>query len=605
MITIDFESLPIEARPNFPPKPTCVSIKAFGRKPIFAYGEQAMKRELAPIFKGNEELLFHNAAFDVAVAVEALGMPMPAWRRIHDTKFLLFLHDPYQNLSLKPASAALLNIGEEDQSELRDWIYANIPESKGKKSWGKWIGYAPEPLMRKRAHGDTMRTEKLFKLLMPEIQKRKMRDAYDRERRLLPMLLDNSRRGIHVDRAAIIGDREQAEQALFDVDKIIRKALRAPGLNPGSPLKLIKAIDKAGKGGNWLKTPGGKDSANKNSLLQGVKDKKLLALLQYRGKVETALTLYLRPWNAMLAGSWDRLYTDWNQVKGEDKGAATGRKSSSPNWQNIPKYLKAEDLSGTHGLPPIPTFKRYFYPDDGQMWLRRDFSQQELRILAHMAGGELRQMYLDNPKIDFHQHAADNLAHLDLMRQDVQIKVNRYDDARGIAKMIAFSILYGMGNGELAYRLGIGDGEARRVRSAYLALFPGLRGLQQSLAMRAKEGEPFRTWGGREYYCAPPAFVDGRMRSFEYKMLNYLIQGSAADVTKEALCRLWEAGLPGRLMLDVHDEISWSMPGSARQQKELAIEIGRLMCSIEMDVPMLSDAEVGPHWGAMNKEPAW
>ena len=605
MITIDFETLPIEARPDFPPEPVCVSIKHKGRKPVFVHGKGAMQQALLPLFRGKEELLFHNAAFDVAVAVEKLGMPMPAWRRVHDTKFLLFLHDPYQNLSLKPASKALLDIGEEDQQELADWIYANIPEAKGKKGWGKWIGYAPEPLLRKRAHGDTLRTEQLFDLLMPQVLDRKMGDAYNRERRLLPMLLDNSRRGIQVDRSAIIDDREQSEQALLDVDKIIRKVLRAPGLNPGSPQELIVAIEKAGKGGDWLLTPGGKPSANKNSLLQGVKDKKVLALLQYRGKLETALTLYLRPWNKMLASSFDRLYTDWNQVRAEGKGAATGRKSSSPNWQNIPKYLKAEDLSGTHGLPAIPTFKRYFYPDEGETWVRRDFSQQELRILAHMAGGELQQMYLNNPKIDFHQHAADNMKHLDLMRSDVQIKVNRYDDPRGIAKMIAFSILYGMGNSELAYRLGISDAEARTVRASYLTLFPGLKRLQDQLAMRAKANEPFRTWGGREYYCAPPAFVDGRVRSFEYKMLNYLIQGSAADVTKEALCRLWEQSMPGRLMLDVHDEISFSIPGNAEQVKEHAIEMGRLMCGIEMDVPMLSDAEAGPHWGAIEKQPTW
>ena len=605
MHTIDFESLPIEPRPDFPPEPVCVSIKQKGKKPIFAFGKSAMRAALEPIFKGKDEMCFHNAAFDVSVAVEKLGLPMPAWHRVHDTKFLLFLHSPYENLSLKPACAKLLNFGEEDQADLEAWIRANIAEARGKKNWGKWIGYAPEPLLRKRAHGDTIRTEKLFDFLLPKVKARKMIDAYDRERRLLPMLMHNSTHGVRVDRGAIITDTGIMEQALLDVDVLIRKKLRAPTLNPGSPDELIKAIDLRKMGGDWLKTPGGKNSASKNSLLQGVKNKELLSLLQYRGKVDTALTTFLRNWHEVIGTTFDHLHTDWNQVKGEGAGAATGRKSSRPNFQNIPKLLKADDLASTHNLPAIPKFRYYFLPDPGEMWLRRDFSQQELRILAHMAGGNLKQMYLDNPRVDFHQHAADSLAYLDLMRPDVQVKVNRYDDARGIAKMIAFSILYGMGIAELAYRLGISESEARTVRTAYMNLFPGLKDLQDELKFRASAGEPIRTWGGREYYCQEPKWIDGQLRKFDYKLLNYLIQGSAADCTKEALCRLWEAKLPGRLLLDVHDEISWSMPGNAKQQEELAREIGKIMKSVEFDVPMLSDAEIGSRWGNVKKEPTW
>src|SRR3989304_2994770 len=130
-----------------------------------------------------------------------------------------------------------------------------------------------------------------------------------------------------------------------------------------------------------------------------------------------------------------------------------------------------------------------------------------------------------------------------------------------------------MGSRELAYRLGIDEGEARKVRRAYLNLFPGLRNLQDDLKYRASVNRSIRTWGGREYYCQPPTFIEGRLRSYDYKLLNYLIQGSAADVTKESLCRLWEAGLPGRFLLSVHDEISYSITGSAKQVEEQAREI--------------------------------
>ena len=599
MIVIDFETLPIEPRPDYPPKPVAVSVLHDGRKKEFAYGMPDMRRLLGPIFRGREELLFHHAAFDLSVATEKLGLPMPPWQRVHDTMWLIFLHNPYAQLALKTAARELLHIGEEDQQELADWIYANIPEAKGKKLWGKWIGYAPKRLLEKRAHGDTFRTWALFQALMPEIKKLNMTDAYNRERRLLPMLMANSKRGVRVDVKAIRRKTEELEEGIVKCDNLARKMLRAPGLNVGSPQELIKAIDARGMGGNWLKTPGGKDSAAKNSLLQGVTNKELLSLLQYRGKAETGLSMFLRKWCDTLDRTGNRLYTDWKQVKGEGAGAMSGRMSSSPNFQNIPKGLKADDLTVSHGLTPMPLFRTYFLPEPGETWVRRDYSQQELRILAHFAGGNLKKMYLDNPKVDFHQFAADSMEKMGvkLMTQEVQIKVNRYDDARGIAKMIAFSILYGMGDNELGYRLGIDASQSKHVRRSYLTLFPGLKDLND----RLKSDKHAVTWGGRHYDVAPPMFIDGRIRSFEYKLLNYLIQGSAADYTKEGLCRLYEAGFSYQFRICVHDEDNFSLAGTVKQVKEQADAINEVMCSPALDVPMLSDGERGKSWGSLRK----
>ena len=80
MIVIDFETLPIEPRPDYPPKPVAVSVLHDGRKKEFAYGMPDMRRLLGPIFRGREELLFHHAAFDLSVATEKLGLPMPPWQ---------------------------------------------------------------------------------------------------------------------------------------------------------------------------------------------------------------------------------------------------------------------------------------------------------------------------------------------------------------------------------------------------------------------------------------------------------------------------------------------------------------------------------------------
>ena len=112
---------------------------------------------------------------------------------------------------------------------------------------------------------------------------------------------------------------------------------------------------------------------------------------------------------------------------------------------------------------------------------------------------------------------------------------------------------------------------------------------------RADNNEPIRTWGGREYYCEPPKLVDGRIRKFDYKLVNVLIQGSAADCTKEAIIRFdakkRELGKPQwKILLNVHDQITASVP---KTERDSAMEVLRqCMESIEFDVPMLSEGSV-------------
>jgi DNA polymerase-1 len=593
MHTIDFETMPIEARPVYPPRPVCVSIKHDNAKPTYHYGEADMKRALSPIFKGKGEMLFHNSAFDVAVAVEKLGLPMPSWRRTHDTQFMTFLLSPFEKTGLKPTAERVLRIGLEDQTELEQWIRSHVPEAKNKRvKWEAYIGYAPEKLLKKRAHGDTNRTWALYNKLLPQLQKAGMVQAYERERRLMPVLTKNSREGIRVNARKLKLDTALYEKALLKADDLTCKMLRRK-VNLDSPAQLIWAIEKAKMGGNWHKTAGGDASASRASLLDGITHAPLMSLLGWRSRLETMLSTFLRNWCDTVSKTGDRLHTDWRQV-----AARTARLSSSPNFQNIPKMLRVDIIKG---LPPMPNMREYFLPDEGDIWVRRDFSQQELRILAHMTGGKMKDFYIKDPKADLHQFAADSLAHLDLMRPVAMTRMNRYDTPRGVSKHVSFSILYGMGDKELAYRLGVELSEAKTVRREYLALWPDLKGLLDELKFRAKLEKPYTTWGGRKYLCEPPRFIakTGRVQSFEYKMINYLIQGSAADYTKESLCVVHEAGLKSRFLATVHDENNYSVPRG--NWKAAADEIGVLMCSPKLDVPMLSDLEYGERWGDFKK----
>jgi DNA polymerase I-like protein with 3'-5' exonuclease and polymerase domains len=115
--------------------------------------------------------------------------------------------------------------------------------------------------------------------------------------------------------------------------------------------------------------------------------------------------------------------------------------------------------------------------------------------------------------------------------------------------------------------------------------------MYQDMKLRARNKEPIRTWGGREYYCEEPRLVDGRIREFDYKLVNVLIQGSAADCTKEALIRYHAIKHhDAKIVLNVHDQITASVPKKI-MKTEMEV-LRRTMESVEFDVPILSEGAV-------------
>jgi len=173
--------------------------------------------------------------------------------------------------------------------------------------------------------------------------------------------------------------------------------------------------------------------------------------------------------------------------------------------------------------------------------------------------------------------------------------------ARKPIKNLGFGIIYGQGIALTAAVMGVDVAKARRIKKAYLALFPGIKTLSDELRAMAGRGEPLRTWGGRLYYCEPSrvVLVDGlpEERTYEYKMLNLLIQGSAADCTKEALVRAHAAGV--ELELQVHDQVT----AEADDLRPMA-KLREAMESVEFDVKMLTDGRWSRvSWGRLKKIP--
>ena len=211
-----------------------------------------------------------------------------------------------------------------------------------------------------------------------------------------------------------------------------------------------------------------------------------------------------------------------------------------------------------------------------------------MRILAHFEDGRLLQAYQDDPRLDTHNFA------VQLFKEKYGVEVSRTR-----TKTIGFSLLYGMGVGELAQRLQLDIATTKQLKSGYLEIFAGLSKLQSSLKERANLKQPFRTWDGREYFCEAPKFLKkrGRVVTFEYKMLNYLIQGSAADVTKQGLINYLATQRDGKFLITVHDEIDISVPRKALRS-EMKI-LREAMGDIRMDCAMLSDGEVGANWAEL------
>jgi DNA polymerase I-like protein with 3'-5' exonuclease and polymerase domains len=614
--TVDFETLGIEGRPDYPPMPVGVSIKyptkksryyawghPIGNNCTFGEAEEALKKA----WQSKDGLLFQNAKFDLVVASTFFDLPIPPWQRIHDTMLLLFLDDPHQiELGLKPSAERLLDLPPEEQDDVAKWLVKNqpIPDVKITKSkssshyFGRYIAHAPGGLVGKYANGDVDRTEAIFNMLWPKTRDRDMLVAYDRERKLLPILIEMEEQGLPIDVDRLRNDtkeyciwREKIESWIFKRLKVDQDEI-----NLDSGDQLVKAMINAEKLDPDLlpRTKTGKYSTSKTALPQAVTDGQLLGILKYRSQLNTCLNTFMFNWLRTAEKSGGLIFTTWNQVKSpsgdSNVGTRTGRLSSTPNFQNAPNTFKPifrhddpKDKSlptcPLKGLPRLPKIRSYITPFKGEVLIDRDWSQQEPRILAHFDGGSLMDKYLEDPWIDFHDYAKSALE-----------EMGKFYDRKPV-KNTNLGLIYGMGVGKLAERNDMTVEEAGELKKAILTLYPGLKAMYQDMKVRAKTGVPIRTWGGREYYCEEPKFVQGRIREFDYKLVNVLIQGSAADCTKEALIRFYEAKKPSwKPLLNIHDELVVSVPAADVKK---AMEVLRIaMESVEFDVPILSEGTV-------------
>lgn len=607
---VDFETKGIESRPKYPPVPVGAAVTLPGQKREYlAWGHPegnncdvgTARRKILEAYDA-KATIFHHSAFDLDVGTIHMSLPTP--RRVEDTLYLSFLHNPYErDLGLKPLGEKYLGIEPDAQARLRDWVLANVPEAKKKpSSWGDHMWKAPGTLMGPYATDDLRITKGIYKKFGRYVRDHEMEGAYERELECTHISMDMERSGVRVDRKRLKQCRSVFYQMQEDVVRRIAKKLRInpkdmksddnkKGFNINSGPQLADALVRAGKLDTIVKTKSGKQISTRMAHLETCcNDKDLIRLMALRSVGQKYLTSFIEPWIEKSAHG-GRIQPNFNQVRGYDEGgggARSGRFSSSdPNLQNVPanpeesqnketlllleKFLKEDYDYRFRGL------RDYIIVDEGQVMICVDYSQQELRILAHFERGVLMRAYLKDPTLDIHEY----------IRQIILEKTGM-DFPRKHIKITVFGIIYGMGIGKLAARLEVGNKTAKKIKTALFKVVPGIPDLMEQLEDLANHDEPLRTWGGREYFCEEPKYNQdhGRWQSFEYKMLNYKIQPSAADCTKQGMINVRRDVPEARIAIQVHDELVCMAPS-----RKYGPRIVQAMCDVKFRVPMLAEAK--------------
>lgn len=622
VITLDFETEAINEHGR-PPKPVGLAIRwPDGKQQYLAWGHpfenNCVIEGVWPIIQNiieggydQEPLLFHNAKFDLGVIAEMYRehglnlFPRLDFNRVHDTLFLLFLLDPHErSISLKPSAARHLGIKPDEQTDLHRWILEHTGCSP--KEVGAHIAEAPAGLVGKYAIGDVYRTKLLFDHLIKKLEEQAMMRAYDLERAMLPYLLQAELRGIRVDLDMVNRHREQYTAGLKKVEYQIYKAL-GKFIDLGSSQQLGKALVRGGHVSGLLLTSGGasgiqKPSTSKDSIAQAQwADPKLKTAIAYWKAVSHALSHSWVPWSEQHVG--DRLMSQFNQVRGDDSGlfdedegggkglggARTGRLSVAWFLNVANAKQKIDYALLPPGTPIFVSPKVALLPEEGDLWMDRDWKQQEFRIMAHFEYGPLFQRYQENPELEIHLETTNT------------INSAGYDYQRDFIKMINLALLYKLGVDKLALKLGLSREEALRLRRLVQAANPGVTQLESDIAALINERGYVLTYYGARILKEPSRLIQGRMVNFIYKVANHLIQRSAAEQMKEAVVKWHADGYAARWpwLLSVHDSNNISVP--PQELKEASRDLDYVMQAGTFEVKMLSDMKRGPSWGTVTK----
>ena len=298
-------------------------------------------------------------------------------------------------------------------------------------------------------------------------------------------------------------------------------------------------------------------------------------ILNYRG-MKKLLSTYIDALPKLINPRTGHIHTSFNQAL-----TATGRLSSSdPNLQNIP--VRTDDGK---------EIRKCFIPEDGCLFFSADYSQIELRIMAHLSEDE-NMMEAFREGHDIHRATAAKIWHVD---------IDKVTDAqRKKAKQANFGIIYGITTYGLAQRMDIPNGEAKELIEGYFRTFPKVQAYMEHAKEVARAKGYAETLFHRRRYLADINSRNATVRGFaERNAINAPIQGTEADIIKVAMVRIWERfkkeGIRSKMILQVHDELNFSVYPEEREQVE-SIVIEEMQNAYPLNVPLIADAGWGKNW---------
>jgi DNA polymerase-1 len=524
--------------------------------------------------------LAHNGKYDLTVCRRhGLEIAGP----IHDTMIMAWVLDPgSRSLGLKAQA-----------SELLEWQMTEITELIG--SGRKQITIDAAPIAQTAAYcgADVDATLRIYDILYEKLHATGLWPVYESiELPLMPVLTDMEMAGVLLDvdflrqMSSSLGKRLlELEQALF---KLVGHSFNLRSTQQLSQvlfdeLKFPARGMKRTASGHISTAVGALDYLASLSDELTEQQQQVLEIIFEQRQLEKLRGTYVDALPALVHPETGRVHTSFNQA-----GAVTGRMSSSnPNLQNIP--IRTE--LGRE-------IRRAFIAQPGWLLMSADYSQVELRILAHVAG--------EQGLIDAFQ--ADQDIHLATASRLFQVPIEQVDRSqRGLAKTINFATIYGVSEFGLSSRTEMSRQEARQFLDQYFVTYPRIRAyIGDTLAFVNRTGYVETLLGRKRFF---PELLNTRLpynqrQAVERAAINAPIQGTAADIMKIAMARLHQqlgaAGLAARMLLQVHDELVLEVPvNEVMAVKTLVCEV--MESAYQLSVPLKVDVEAGPDW--YNQDP--
>lgn len=460
---------------------------------------------------------------------------------------------------------------EFDEAYLADtYLQMALPAARGAEGAGE---DAPAPAARTAAL-----TLALVAPLRDRMARENAANVFDGiEMPLVPVLAKMERAGMLVDPDRLHSLSEGLATQITEVERSIRDLAGDETFNIGSPMQLSHVLfDVMGLPTKGLKkTKRGYYSTNAKVLSDLARDHEIVRLiLDWREKSKIKST-YLDTLGPLRRGD-GRVHTTYNQTI-----TATGRLSSSdPNLQNIPTRSELGR-----------TVKTAFSAGEGSVFLAVDYSQIELRLLAHLSGDE-HLVRAFNEGEDFHAETAARVFGVPVSEVT--------PDLRSRAKAVNFGIVYGQQAYGLSQSLHISMAEARGMIDRYYEAYPGVRTFLDNVVARAKQTGYAETMYGRRRHIPELKAKNPQLRGFgERTAMNHPMQGTAADIIKIAMARvsrrLEEEGFAAHMILQVHDELDFECP--VDEVERLTAMVQDVMEHVvDLRVPLIAEASTGITW---------